>query len=188
VAKLRIASLISSSGSAARRPPLITMPRNATSPVLEQQPGHLIRRLQQIAVALFMDEAQALDLTPVQFAALAAAQRQPGMDQRTLARAIGFDTSTTGGVIDRLEARSLLRRQPAPEDRRVRRIHLTPEGEALLARAVPAMLKAQQRIVGPLGPAEQAQFIGLLKTLVAAHEGSPPGPARTGPQAGVPAA
>lgn len=180
--------MISSCGSAARRPPFITMPRNATSPVLEQQPGHLIRRLQQIAVALFMDEAQALDLTPVQFAALAAAQRQAGMDQRTLARAIGFDTSTTGGVIDRLEARGLLRRQPAPEDRRVRRIHLTAGGEALLAQATPAMLKAQQRIVGPLGPAEQAQFIGLLKTLVAAHEDDRATASRPGQRGGEAAA
>jgi hypothetical protein len=32
------------------------------------------------------------------------------------------------------------------------------------------MLNAQQRIVGPLGPAEQAQFMTLLKTLIAAHE------------------
>jgi DNA-binding MarR family transcriptional regulator len=147
-------------------------------PALEQQPGHLIRRLQQIAVALFMDETQALDLTPVQFAALAAAQGQPGMDQRTLARAIGFDTSTTGGVIDRLEARGLLRRQPAPEDRRVRRIHVTPQGEAVLGQAVPAMLQAQQRIVGPLGPAERTQFIGLLQALVTAHEGDAGGPVR----------
>ena len=54
-------------------------------PDIEAQPGHLIRRLQQFAVALFMDETQGQDLTPVQFAALAAAHRQPGMDQRTLA-------------------------------------------------------------------------------------------------------
>jgi MarR family transcriptional regulator, lower aerobic nicotinate degradation pathway regulator len=158
------------------------------APVLEQQPGHLIRRLQQIAVALFMDEAQALDLTPVQYAALAAAQRLPGMDQRTLAHAIGFDTSTTGGVIDRLEARGLLRRQPSPEDRRVRRIHLTAEGEALLARAAPAMLKAQQRIVGPLGPADREQFIALLNTLVAAHEVGAAAPSRPGRRASEPTA
>jgi DNA-binding MarR family transcriptional regulator len=137
---------------------------------LEQQPGHLIRRVQQIAVALFAAETQDLDLTPVQFATLAAAQRQPGMDQRTLARAISFDTSTTGGVIDRLEARGLLQRQPSPEDRRVRRIHLTPQGEALLGRALPAMLRAQQRILRPLAEENRAHFMSMLQTLVARHE------------------
>ena len=139
-------------------------------PELALQPGHLIRRLQQIAVALFAQEVQAPDLTPVQFAALAAARHQAGMDQRTLARAIGFDTSTTGGVIDRLEARGLLRRQPAPEDRRVRRIHLTPEGEAVLLHAVPGMLQAQERILAPLAPADRQQFMALLRALVTRHE------------------
>ena len=81
-------------------------------------------------------------------------------------------------MIDRLEARGLLRRQPAPEDRRVRRIHVTPQGEAVLGQAVPAMLQAQQRIVGPLGPAERTQFIGLLQALVTAHEGDAGGPVR----------
>lgn len=146
------------------------MPEPTPPLELTQQPGHLIRRLQQRAVALFMAQTQGLDLTPVQFAALAAAQRQPGMDQRTLAREISFDTSTTGGVIDRLEARGLLQRQPAPEDRRVRRIHLTAEGAAVLAQAVPGMLQAQQRILGPLAPAERERFLALLSALVAAHD------------------
>jgi DNA-binding MarR family transcriptional regulator len=146
------------------------MTEQPAPPEFARQPGHLVRRLQQIAVALFMQEAQALDLTPVQFAALAAAKQQPGMDQRTLARAISFDTSTTGGVIDRLEARGLLRRQPAPEDRRVRRIHLTPEGEAVLEQAVPGMLKAQERILEPLAAQDRERFMRLLGRLVTRHD------------------
>jgi DNA-binding MarR family transcriptional regulator len=146
------------------------MPETTLPLDLTQQPGHLIRRLQQRAVALFVAQTEGLDLTPVQFAALAAAQRQPGMDQRTLAREIGFDTSTTGGVIDRLEARGLLRRQAAPEDRRVRRIHLTTEGEGVLAQAVPGMLQAQRGILEPLPPAERERFIALLRALVAGHD------------------
>jgi DNA-binding MarR family transcriptional regulator len=146
------------------------MTEQPAPPELARQPGHLVRRLQQIAVALFMQEAQALDLTPVQFAALAAAKQQPGMDQRTLARAISFDTSTTGGVIDRLEARGLMRRQPAPEDRRVRRIHLTPEGEAVLEQAVPGMLKAQERILEPLAAQDRERFMRLLGRLVTRHD------------------
>ena len=76
----------------------------AEAAALENQPGYLIRRLQQIAVAIFLDETQGHGVTPVQYAALYAAQRQPGLDQRSLAATIGFDTSTIGGVIDRLEA------------------------------------------------------------------------------------
>ena len=39
---------------------------------LTEMPGHLIRRLQQIAVAAFLQESEAFGLTPVQFAALQA--------------------------------------------------------------------------------------------------------------------
>jgi hypothetical protein len=39
---------------------------------LHRQPGHLIRRAQQIAVAIFIEECAAFDLTPVQYASMVA--------------------------------------------------------------------------------------------------------------------
>lgn len=145
---------------------------------LDAVPGHLIRRLQQIAVGLFMEETAEFDLTPVQFAALAAVARQPALDQRTLARTIGFDTSTIGGVIDRLERRGLVMRQPAPDDRRVRRLTITPEGAALLERVMPAMQQAQKRILAPLPAAERATFLRLLTTLVTANNAASRAPSQ----------
>ncbi len=138
-------------------------------PPLATLPGYQIRRLQQIAVGLFMDETAAFDLTPVQFAALAAVARQPGLDQRGLARRIGFDTSTTAGVVDRLERRGLMQRQPAAADRRVRQLSVTEAGHDLLAAVLPAMQRAQQRILAPLSPAEQGRFMDLLGRIVAAN-------------------
>ena len=133
---------------------------------LEALPGTYIRRLQQIAVALFLQEAEPFGVTPVQYAALQGVAATPGVDQRTLARTIGLDTSTTGGVIDRLEARGLLQRSANPDDRRVRLLTLTPEGRALLEQVTPAMLRAQQRILEPLPAAERRQFMRMLRTLV----------------------
>lgn len=145
---------------------------------LDALPGHLIRRLQQIAVGLFMEETAAFDLTPVQFAALATIARQPEMDQRTLARTIGFDTSTIGGVIDRLERRALVQRNPSAEDRRVRRLTVTPDGAALLARALPAMQKAQKRILAPLPASERAEFLRMLTALVTANNAASRAPSQ----------
>jgi MarR family transcriptional regulator, lower aerobic nicotinate degradation pathway regulator len=132
---------------------------------LDALPGHHIRRLQQIAVALFLQETEPLGLTPVQYAALQAVASA----QRTLARTIGLDTSTTGGVIDRLEARGLLLRSANPDDRRVRLLALTDAGQTLLREATPAMLRAQQRILAPLPPAERAEFMRLLRAIVTAN-------------------
>ena len=47
---------------------------------LEELPGFYIRRLQQIAVAIFLEETQDFGITPVQFAALTAIHREPGLD------------------------------------------------------------------------------------------------------------
>ena len=83
---------------------------------LHSQPGHLIRRAQQIAVAIFMEECAAYDLTPVQCAALVAIKENPGTDATRLSRMIAFDRSTLGNVLDRLEFRKLLGRYSSPED------------------------------------------------------------------------
>jgi DNA-binding MarR family transcriptional regulator len=136
---------------------------------LDDLPGHHIRRLHQIAVAVFLQEAQASGLTPVQYAALQAVANQPGIDQRTLAGAIGLDTSTVAGVVDRLETRALLQRNASPTDRRVRLLTPTPAGCALLREVLPAMRRAQQRILAPLPEAEQRQFMDMLRTLVTAN-------------------
>lgn len=135
-------------------------------PDLEDLPGFHIRRLQQIAVAVFLEETQEHGLTPVQYAAMAAVQRQPELDQRTLARTIGFDTSTIGSVIDRLEARGLMLRNASPTDRRVRLLTLTAEGDTLLAEVQPGMLRAQARMLEPLPPEQRGQFMEMLKVLV----------------------
>lgn len=133
---------------------------------LDTLPGHHIRRLHQIAVAIFLQETEAHGITPVQYAALLAVSNAPGVDQRTLARTIGLDTSTTGGVIDRLEARGLLARHARPEDRRVRLLALTAEGRARLREVTPAMLRAQERMLEPLTPRQRETFLRLLRTLV----------------------
>ncbi|RYY83636.1 MAG: MarR family transcriptional regulator, partial [Comamonadaceae bacterium] len=138
---------------------------------LDRMPGHCIRRLQQIAVALFMQECADAGLTPVQYAVLQALSAQPGIDQRRLARAVSFDTSTIGGVIDRLEARGLLTRSLSPDDRRVRLLHLTAEGEALLPDLIPPMLRTQQRILDPLPAAERKEFMRMMQAVIAHHDG-----------------
>lgn len=135
----------------------------------EALPGHYIRRLQQIAVAIFLQETEKHGVTPVQYAALHKVGIVPGIDQRTLARSIGLDTSTLAGVVDRLEARGLMQRSASPEDRRVRLLSLTQDGQDLLGAIEPDMLKAQDRILAPLPKAERSEFMRMLRALVTAN-------------------
>ncbi len=116
-----------------------------------------------------MQEIGPKGLAPVPHAAMQAVVNAPGIDQHTLAATIALDTSTIGGVIDRLEARGLLQRNASADDRRVRPLTLTEAGHALLELAIPAMLRAQERLLEPLTKREQAEFMRMLHSLVTAN-------------------
>jgi len=137
---------------------------------LETLPGHLIRRLQQISVALFgarMVEAD-IDLTAVQFAAMLTLRDHPGLDQQTLAGLIAYDRVTLGGVIDRLVQKNLVARETSPTDRRARILMLTDEGREVLNRAIPWVDQVQDDILAGLTDAEQETFVTLLSKLTRA--------------------
>lgn len=136
---------------------------------LENMPGHCIRRLQQIAVAVFLQETESHGMTPVQYSALQGVMSNPGIDQRSLARTIGLDTSTIGSVIDRLEARGLVSRNASPTDKRVRMLNLTPNGKEAVEAVIPSMLQAQERMLDPLTKEERAEFMRMLRVLVVAN-------------------
>jgi DNA-binding MarR family transcriptional regulator len=129
-------------------------------------PGYLFRRMQQIAVALFIEECRQFDLTPVQYAALIAIHTHPGIDATRLSAVIAFDRSTLGSVIERLEAKKLIERKPSAEDKRVKLLVLTKAGAAILRDIVPWVEKAQARMLQPLKPADRKVLLSLLTQLV----------------------
>jgi MarR family transcriptional regulator, lower aerobic nicotinate degradation pathway regulator len=149
---------------------------------INELPGHAIRRLHQISVGIFLQEVGEVGLTPVQFGALQSVSNQPGIDQRSLARSLALDTSTTGGVVDRLEARGWLERRAAPADRRVRQLVLTRAGQAALTEATPAMERAQAQILAPLTERQRADFMRLLQQLVAQNNDMSRAPSEAGPK------
>ena len=131
---------------------------------MHAMPGHLIRRMHQASQAIFDGEmgAHGFDITPVQYAALVVIGERPGLDQATLATAIAFDRATTGGVIDRMETKGLIRREIDKADRRARRLFIEPAGESLLAGAVPHIRLVQHRMLQGLSATERATLLGLL--------------------------
>jgi DNA-binding MarR family transcriptional regulator len=133
---------------------------------LKEMPGHLIRRLQQIAVAIFLEDMEEFSITPVQYAVLSTLRGMHSIDQRSLAAEVGVDTSTLGGVVDRLESRGCISRQSSSEDRRVKQLVLTTVGAELLRKIEPAIRHSQNRILAPLSEKKQVQFLALLSELV----------------------
>ncbi|HEY0849077.1 MAG TPA: MarR family transcriptional regulator [Bradyrhizobium sp.] len=141
-------------------------PASITMDAVYAAPGYLFRRMQQIAVALFIEECKAFELTPVQYAALIAIHTHPGIDATRLSAVIAFDRSTLGSVIERMEAKKLIERRPSPEDKRVKLLYLTKAGAAILRNIMPSVEKAQARMLQPLKPADRKVLLALLTQLV----------------------
>jgi DNA-binding MarR family transcriptional regulator len=141
-------------------------PTPITMDAVYAAPGYLFRRMQQIAVALFIEECKAFELTPVQYAALIAIHTHPGIDATRLSAVIAFDRSTLGSVIERLESKRLIDRKPSGEDKRVKLLYLTKAGAAILREIMPSVEKAQARMLQPLKPADRKVLLSLLTQLV----------------------
>ncbi|SMC42883.1 MarR family transcriptional regulator [Rhizobium sp. RU36D] len=130
-----------------------------------EMPGHLIRRLNQVSVSLFMEETskKGFDLTPVQYAALSAIDTRPGLDQATLANHIAYDRVTIGGVVDRLVQKDLVRRETNAKDRRARELYLTDKGKQTLKDIRPIVWHMQTLLLEGLDEKEREVFVALLR-------------------------
>jgi len=142
------------------------MPKDERRVKLDERPGHLIRRLQQISYAIFMEQARAFDVTPVQYSAIFAIDNHPGIDQTALCNIIAFDRSTIGDVVTRLEKKKLITRRNGPVDRRTKSLYITPLGQRLLRDIEPAVAATQRLILAPLKAGERTGFMRMLKRLV----------------------
>jgi DNA-binding MarR family transcriptional regulator len=136
--------------------------RKSDHPIYSR-PGHLIRRLQQIAVAIFMKETRRFNITPVQYSALLAVEMNPGIDQSTLVNIIAFDRSTIGNVVSRLESKKWIKRVPGARDRRFNTLTITAEGKRVLRAIDAAVDHAQKLILSPLKPTERPVFVEMLE-------------------------
>lgn len=133
---------------------------------LRDRPGHLIRRLHQIHVAIFLEECSEFNLTPVQFGVLNVLHDGKTLEQVAIAGLLGIDRNNAADVIRRLERRDLLRRPNSTKDRRAKLARITENGRQLVDAVFPAMVEAQRRFVNPLSDDEYSQLMHLMEKLV----------------------
>ena len=81
----------------------------------------------------FDQRARTYGMTRAQWIILARLQRQPGISQNEMAAICEVEPITVGRLVDRLESRGLVERRSDPADRRIRRLHLLPAAEPILA-------------------------------------------------------
>ena len=126
--------------------------------------GYVIRRTQS---AVFEDFAATFHkageaLSPGEFGLLVLVDRNAGLSQTTLARALGIDRSTLVPILDRLQSRGLLVRRRSPTDGRTHALALTPQGGKALARFTRLVATHEKRIAAGLSASEMEVLIRLL--------------------------
>ena len=150
--------------------PTPTVPKDLAR--MYARPGFLLRRAHQISAAVFEDECANVGLTPAQFGVLTVLANAPGLDQSSLARALGFDKVTVLRVLRGLEARGLLIRTASLTSKRNMAVVLSSDGEKLLKQAAKPAERAYVRLMAPLSTEQQAQLVLLLMELTQGLEES----------------
>ncbi|HLP68316.1 MAG TPA: MarR family transcriptional regulator [Rhizobium sp.] len=131
--------------------------------------------LRMANVAIFQDYQQTmadLSLTPKQFTVLELVGRNPGVVQIDIAELLSMDKATTMALVDRLEARNLLKRHTSTIDRRRKDLFLTAEGQTLLQEARDLIAAHEKRFTSRFSAAELGAFIAQLRRIYLSGEGS----------------
>ncbi|MFB6833262.1 MarR family winged helix-turn-helix transcriptional regulator [Streptomyces hydrogenans] len=109
----------------------------------------------------FIVAAASENLTASQGKALTVLRRGP-VAMRSLAETMACDASNVTGIIDRLEQRGLVRREPDAFDRRVKNVILTAEGEHLTD-AIRAKMRTTKEGIERLDEQERNSLYTLLE-------------------------
>ncbi|HEX4252240.1 MAG TPA: MarR family transcriptional regulator [Pseudonocardia sp.] len=120
----------------------------------------------RLARALVAAEQPVLDELGIEmwdYVVLVALRHGPVHTQARLAAATGRDTTRLIPILDRLEARGLLRRTPDPADRRNRIVRLTDAGTALVTDCQAGIRRMEARLLAGLQDDERAAFITQLE-------------------------
>ena len=108
-----------------------------------------------------------------QFGTLLLIESNPGVSQSSIAEALRFDRSTLVQIVDRLEDRGLVRREPSVQDRRSHALRLTEDGAALLGDLKTLSDEHEGIVAETLSEAERKSLLALLERL---HTPGPPRP------------
>jgi len=127
--------------------------------------GYLLARVGAQSRRLWARMLTAHELSPGHFGVLAALDRLGAVSQQQLCRAVGLDPRNAVAVLDALQERGLLHRQPDPRDRRRHAVTLTPAGSRLMARVSREGDQLERDMLACLEPRDQAELHRLLLAL-----------------------
>jgi DNA-binding MarR family transcriptional regulator len=143
-----------------RTPPAV---ETVDTTFLEGLLGYNARRAALAVIDVFLERMAPYQLKPVDFSVLSLIVHNPGITSRQLCTALGVLPPNLVGLVNALEKRELIERQPHPRDGRATGLHLTPAGEKLMRDAEKTAAALEADVAARLSPAELRTLITLLK-------------------------
>jgi DNA-binding MarR family transcriptional regulator len=129
--------------------------------------GYRLRRAQLKVFQRFLAVFDELSLRPAEYSVLVLIADNPGRKQTEIADVLGIKRANFVALVHQIEARGLVERRPAADDRRANALHLTAAGEAFVARARTMHDDMEQALVDGLGgPGERDRLLKLLDRLM----------------------
>ncbi|MDF1726255.1 MAG: MarR family transcriptional regulator [Sulfitobacter sp.] len=130
--------------------------------VLAASVSYRIRLLQIASYKVFEQKVSGFGAAPRYFGMLKLIEANPGIPQARLAEAIFLDRSSLVPILEALTREGWVERQPAPQDKRVRQVFLTPNGRARLARLEEEVARHEAMVTKGLSAGQKRNLLSLL--------------------------
>jgi MarR family transcriptional regulator for hemolysin len=95
--------------------------------------GYVLSDVARLMRTVFDRRVREIGLTRSQWLVLSRLHRRPGASQSELAEMLELDRASAGRMLDRMEKGGWVERRPDGGDRRINRLHLTPEAQRVHA-------------------------------------------------------
>ncbi len=138
--------------------------------VLDDWVGFQLRMAQIASFQSFARHAQGIELSPGRFATLVLIDRNPGISQTALSRAIGSDKSTLTPVLDKLVKHGLVSRERTHNDRRLYELKLTDAGRKVMRAMQQHAQQHEKNLDALVGAKDRALFLKILRRISATRE------------------
>ena len=132
---------------------------------LDEVLGYHVRRAHGAVRRTYKAEMASLRMTQKQTAVMWLIEQNPGISQVSICNALGMDRATTAELIDRLQGRGLVARQPSDVDARCWALSATTSGKRLMTRVRARVAQHEQRLLALFSPTELKLFRELLDRL-----------------------
>lgn len=106
------------------------------------------------------------DVTPVQYGVLKCLWDEDGQPPKQIAKILSLDSSTITGILDRMENKGLIKRNPDLDDRRTLKVVITGDGLKLQEQIERVIKDTNKHFLQIFSDEEQAQLKQFLELIV----------------------